>query len=124
MCNFCRHAFLASFANLKYRTVFMDTTALARGSQQCVAHQKQPNIDVAKLKNDEPPFWHYCCFAHFLVCENVTKNVACKNVAYKNALCHIFYLLKNNCFAWSISPNSPCGRTFCTPYDTRYAVCG
>ena len=31
-------------------------------------------------------------------------------------------MLKNTSFAWSISHNSPHGRTFHTPYDPRYTV--
>ena len=33
-----------------------------------------------------------------------------------------FHMLKNNSFAWSISPNSPHGRTCCTPYTPKYMV--
>ena len=42
---------------------------------------------------------------------------------HKNVARHNFYIKKAlSSFAQSISPNSPHGRTFHTPYDPRYMV--
>ena len=73
------YEFVASFASPKYRTAHMDTTALARGSQWCVACQKQLNIETAVLKKMSQPSVTVVVLL-ISVCENVTKKCGNKNV--------------------------------------------